>query len=126
MYSDVIAILKAPFVNSYLMANQDSEYVPINKIAFSTPPENSVEGKFSELDDGTRIPRIYANDKLEAKRVSALNKLGTRWLYHPANNVKRGNYEEVPITILKRRDFYLTNHFNKVRDSFVTKESSNG
>ena len=43
----------------------------------------------SVLDDGTFVKRIYTSDILETKRVSSLNKLGSKWVFHPSNNIKR-------------------------------------
>ena len=46
-------------------------------------PESSI------LDDGTEVKRAFDSSELESKRLSALNKLGGKWLLHPANNVKK-------------------------------------
>lgn len=43
----------------------------------------------STLNDGTVIPRVYKDDRLEEKRIEAINKIGTKWLMHPANFVKK-------------------------------------
>ena len=46
-------------------------------------PESSL------LDDGTEVKRVFSSEELESKRLLALNKLGGKWLLHPANNVKK-------------------------------------
>lgn len=43
---------------------------------------------YSMLSDGSVIPRAYVDDNLEAKRIDAINKIGTRWIMHPVNFVK--------------------------------------
>ncbi len=51
----------------------------------------------------------YANEVMEAKRLSALKLLGSRWLVHPANRVQRkdgkvyGQHPEKVTQIRRRR-----------------------
>jgi hypothetical protein len=45
--------------------------------------------KTSTLDDGTIITRAFEDDNLEARRLEAINKMGTRWIMHPANFKQR-------------------------------------
>lgn len=48
-----------------------------------------MEKKISVLADGTKIDRIFEDDRLEQQRIDAINVLGTKWLLHPANATKR-------------------------------------
>ena len=83
---------------------------------------DSVEGKFSMLADGTQIPRAYADETLERKRVEAINKIGDKWLLHPSRHVKRGAYSEVLVSKVTRQDYFLTNYFDKIRSSQVQQQ----
>ena len=47
------------------------------------------ENQVSVLSDGTEIPRVYKEDRLEEKRLDAINRMGTKWIMHPKNFVQR-------------------------------------
>ena len=53
------------------------------------------EKETSVLSDGTEIPRVYKEDRLEAKRIDAINRMGTKWLMHPKNFVQRAGKKKV-------------------------------
>ena len=89
--------------------------IPLLREVVETP----MEKRFSFLADGTQIPRAYQPDHLEEKRLKALNWLGKKWLHHPFNKIERGCYEEVSVAVLQRKDFFLVNHFDKIRGSHL-------
>lgn len=47
------------------------------------------EVKTSVLADGTVIRRVFEDDYLEEKRITAINYLGHKWLMHPVNAPKK-------------------------------------
>jgi len=69
--------------------------------------------KTSVLADGTVIIRAYTDDALESKRVDAINRIGTRWLLHPKNQVQRGGGFSFPK--VDGSSFYLTRHFDRLK-----------
>lgn len=48
-----------------------------------------MEKKTSTLADGVVIPRVYEDDHMEQKRIDAINRLGKKWILHPANSPKK-------------------------------------
>ena len=73
----------------------------------------SIKPKTSVLADGTVISRAYSDDVLEKKRVDAINTIGTRWLLHPKNKVRRGGVFSFPK--VDGTSFYLTRYFDRLK-----------
>jgi hypothetical protein len=45
------------------------------------------------------IPSVWADKRMETKRLRALMLLGNRWLLHPSNAPKKGDYTGWPTSL---------------------------
>ena len=62
-----------------------------------------MEKKTSVLADGAVIPRVYEDEVQEQKRLDAINRLGTKWILHPANSVSKLKKPFNADTIFKKK-----------------------